>query len=200
MSEVLARKYRPKSFDELIGQDQIVRELESALNNGTLGHALLFSGIRGSGKTTTARIVARELNKDVEDWEKVRSMIVTEIDAASHTGVDNIRDVIESVRYSTQGHRVIILDEAHMLTTNAFNAFLKTLEEPPPGVTFILSTTNPHKILPTVLSRCQRYDFREVSVRELATHYANIGAMEDLNLIDLSYDYIAEQAEGSVRD
>lgn len=200
MSEVLALKYRPRDFSEVIGQEHTVRELQSALEKGTLGHALLFCGTRGSGKTTTARIVAHQLNANVENWDAAYSLIVSEIDAASNTGVDNIREIIENVRYSTQGHRVVILDEAHMLTRNAFNAFLKTLEEPPPGVTFILLTTEPHKLIPTVLSRCQRYEFHDVDLGTLAGYYKEIGKKEGLSLSDEVYWDIALKAEGSVRD
>ncbi|KKL06906.1 hypothetical protein LCGC14_2591330, partial [marine sediment metagenome] len=142
MSDVLALKYRPQTFDEVIGQDETVKQLRGALEKGNLGHALIFAGTRGCGKTTTARIVARELNPDLSAAEM--SMVVSEVDAASNTGVDNVRELIENIRYSSKGHKVIILDEAHMLSKNAFNALLKTLEEPPPATTFILSTTEPH--------------------------------------------------------
>ena len=203
MSNVLALKYRPQSFDEVIGQTQTIQLLKSALDNGTLGHALLFCGTRGTGKTTTARIVAKELNRGFwssEDWEHRQHLVLTEIDAASNTGVDNVRDLIESIRYSTQGHRVVLLDEAHMLSKNACNALLKTLEEPPPGVTFILLTTEPHKLIDTVRSRCQIYEFREVSTEELCELYATIAQKEGLTLDVDQVQGIALRAGGSVRD
>lgn len=200
MSEVLSLKYRPKTFEEVIGQDTTVRQLKSALEKGNLGHALIFSGTRGSGKTTCARIVARELNKNVTNWEAASPLIVTEIDAASNTGVDNVREIIENIRYSVQGHRVVILDEAHMLSKNAFNALLKTLEEPPPGVTFILLTTEPNKLIATVRSRCQLYEFTDVPVETLQSHYLDVAKKEGLDLSPEAAQSIALKAEGSVRD
>ncbi len=195
MSDVLALKYRPKTFHEVIGQDKTIREIKGALEKETLGHALLFCGPRGTGKTTTARIIARELNPGLREAEL--GMNVIEIDAASHTGVDNVREIIENLRYNTRGHKVIILDEAHMLSKNAFNALLKTLEEPPPGVTFILVTTEPHKLIPTVRSRCQTYEFLEVDREILENHYAEIMAAEG---IEADVANAALKAEGSVRD
>jgi DNA polymerase-3 subunit gamma/tau len=201
MSEVLALKYRPKTFAEVIGQNQTVKQLQSALEKETLGHALLFCGTRGTGKTTTARIVARELNSrfpDVfENWENRQHLVLTEIDAASNTGVDNVRELIESIRYATQGHRVVIIDEVHMLSKNAFNALLKTLEEPPKGVTFILCTTEPHKLLDTVKSRCQLYEFHEVERKTLEAYYDHIMGLEGIK-VDVSA--AALKANGSVRD
>ena len=195
MSDVLALKYRPKTFNEVIGQDKTIREIQGALEKETLGHALLFCGPRGTGKTTTARIIARELNPGLREAEL--GMNVIEIDAASHTGVDNVREIIENLRYNTRGHKVVILDEAHMLSKNAFNALLKTLEEPPPGVTFILVTTEPHKLIPTVRSRCQTYEFLEVDREILENHYAEIMAAEG---IEADVANAALKAEGSVRD
>lgn len=203
-SDVLALKYRPQCLDTLIGQDQTRDQLKRSLQRGTLGHALLFCGTRGTGKTTTARIVARELNRQIsdEDWPKLSTLVVSEVDAASNTGVDNVREIIENIRYSTQGHKVVILDEAHMLSKNAFNALLKTLEEPPPGVTFILSTTEPHKILPTVISRCQRYEFGEIDKDHLFWLYRNIVNDEGVgdNFSNEVIEKIAIQAQGSARD
>lgn len=212
MSEVLALKYRPQTFEEVIGQATTVQQLKAALANGNLGHALIFAGTRGSGKTTTARIVAKELNQkyraSTDNWDALAAMVVTEIDAASNTGVDNVREIIENIRYSVRGHRVIILDEAHMLSKNAFNALLKTLEEPPPDVTFILCTTEPHKLIPTVKSRCQIYEFQDISVEELTSHYCKIveeenrkqpGTFRFKDGVD-SIRQIALRAEGSVRD
>jgi len=195
MSEVLALKYRPKSFHEIIGQDSTVDQLRSALEKETLGHALLFSGPRGTGKTTTARIIAKQLNTELNEAEL--AMNVIEIDAASHTGVDNVREIIENLRYNTRGHKVVILDEAHMLSKNAFNALLKTLEEPPPGVTFILVTTEPHKLISTVRSRCQSYEFMEVDNKVLEAYYSEIMAAEG---VEADVAGAALKAEGSVRD
>jgi DNA polymerase III subunit gamma/tau len=198
MSDVLALKYRPQSFDEVIGQDGTVSQLVGAIDKGQLGHALIFAGTRGCGKTTSARIVAKELNPSLSDAEL--QMVVHEVDAASNTGVDNVRELIETIRYSSKGHKVIILDEAHMLSKNAFNALLKTLEEPPPATTFILSTTEPHKLLPTVRSRCATYEFNDVDVDTLVLHYTNVANKEDLKLSDEVLHDVAIKAEGSVRD
>lgn len=198
MSEVLALKYRPRSFDKVIGQDTTVRQLEAALGADTLGHALLFCGPKGTGKTTTARIIAKELNPNLAEAEL--AMNVIEIDAASNTGVDNVRELIENIRYNTRGHKVITLDEAHMLSKNAFNALLKTLEEPPPGVTFILVTTEPHKLLPTVRSRCQVYEFAEVGLQTLYSYYTEVVQKEELNLTPEQLHGVALKANGSVRD
>jgi len=198
MSDVLALRYRPKSFQDIIGQDRTVDQLRSALEKETLGHALLFSGPRGTGKTTTARIIAKQLNAGVSEAEL--AMNVIEIDAASHTGVDNVREIIENLRYNTRGHKVVILDEAHMLSKNAFNALLKTLEEPPPGVTFILVTTEPHKLIPTVRSRCQIYEFLEVGVQALYSYYTDIAQKESLNITPDQVYGVALKANGSVRD
>lgn len=201
--KVLALKYRPNTFDQVIGQQETVGQLQGALDKGNLGHALIFAGTRGCGKTTTARIVAHELNKRFEEvlvWEQLQNLVIQEIDAASNTGVDNIREIIENIRYSARGHKVIILDEAHMLSKSAFNALLKTLEEPPPSVTFILSTTEPHKLLPTVRSRCQLYEFKEVDVDTLVQHYRWVTEQEGLSLDDAALHDVAIRAEGSVRD
>jgi len=201
MSDVLALKYRPTTFEEVVGQDQTVSQLQSALENGTLGHALLFCGTRGTGKTTTARIVARELNEKYpeihDNWDNRRHLVLTEIDGASNTGVDNVRELIESIRYSTQGHRVVIIDEAHMLSKNAFNALLKTLEEPPEKTMFILCTTEPHKLIDTVKSRCQIYEFHEVELKTLEAYYEHIMELEGKQ-VDVSA--AALKANGSVRD
>jgi len=198
VSEVLALKYRPQAFEEVIGQDQTIAQLKSALGNGTLGHALIFCGTRGSGKTTTARLVAKALNPDLPPAEL--SMVVTEVDAASNTGVDNVRDLTENIRYSSRGHRVVILDEAHMLSKNAWNALLKTLEEPPPGVTFILITTEPNKLIPTVKSRCQLYEFQNVGLSTLSDYYFQIAEKEGLPISSGGAEKIALRADGSVRD
>lgn len=198
MSEVLALKHRPSTFDAVVGQDSIVRQLTSALENGTLGHALAFCGTRGTGKTTTARLIAKALNPQLADGEL--PLVVSEIDAASNTGVDDVRQIIESTRYAVRGHRVVILDEAHMLSKAAFNALLKTLEEPPSQTTFILITTEPHKIPATVRSRCQLYEFRDVDLETLTAHYRAVAEKEGLTLDDKQLEGIALKAEGSVRD
>ena len=151
----------------------------------------------GTGKTTVARIVAREVNKEVENWEQLQHLVITEIDAASNTGVDNVRELIENIRYCVQGHRVVILDEAHMLSKSAFNALLKTLEEPPPKTTFILVTTEPHRLPDTVKSRCQIYEFQEVDLGTLEDYY--IGIM-DAEGVEVDVTSAALKANGSVRD
>lgn len=201
MSEVLALKYRPKSFDEVIGQELTVKQLEAALDSETLGHALLFHGTRGTGKTTSARIVAHELNRKYPDiydnWTSRQHLVLTEIDAASNNGVDNVREIIDNIRYQTPGHKVVILDEAHMLTRQAFNAFLKTLEEPSGRITFILSTTEPHKLPATIRSRCQSYEFREVSLDTLRSYFKLLVEKEGL---DIDVELASMKAEGSVRD
>ncbi len=204
MSEVLALKYRPRDFTEVIGQPQIINQLTAALDKQTLGHALLFCGTRGTGKTTTARIVARELNKgyiSFDDWPTKQHLVLTEIDAASNTGVDNVRDLIDSIRFATQGHRIVIIDETHMLSKSAFNALLKTLEEPPEKVTFILCTTEPHKLPDTVKSRCQIYEFSEVDLTTLCMYYQEIvDKEENLNLTIEQIRGVGLKANGSVRD
>jgi len=214
MSEVLALKYRPQVFGEVIGQEGTIQQLTSALVGGKLGHSFLFSGTRGTGKTTVARILAKALNcENRKGFEPCRECVpcksieaganlaVTEVDAASNTGVDNVREIIEQIRYSAAGlHRVVILDEAHMLSKNAFNALLKTLEEPPPGVTFILVTTEPNKLIPTVVSRCQKYEFHDVDLETLKEHYRTIAEAEGLPITEEGLSRLALSAEGSVRD
>ncbi len=186
---VLARKYRPQNFSELIGQEALVRTLTNAINMGRLAHAWMLTGIRGIGKTTTARIIAKALNCEqgptAEPCGKCsacvsirdgRNVDVLEIDAASNTGVDNIREIIDSARYAPTSARfkVYIIDEVHMLSKSAFNALLKTLEEPPSHVKFVLATTEVRKIPITVLSRCQRFDLRRVETAELIKHFAQV--------------------------
>jgi DNA polymerase III subunit gamma/tau len=214
MSEVLALKYRPQSFVEVIGQEGTIQQITSALEKDNLGHSLLFSGTRGTGKTTVARILAKAFNcENREGVEPCRRCIpcktieagvnlaITEIDAASNTGVDNVRDIIERVRYSVVGkRRVVILDEAHMLSKNAFNALLKTLEEPPPDVTFILVTTEPNKLIPTVVSRCQKYEFHNIDLEVLKAHFRFVAETEGLPVTEEGLTKLALDAEGSVRD
>jgi DNA polymerase III subunit gamma/tau len=218
---VLARKYRPSTFDELVGQEALVRTLANAIDRGRLAHAFILTGVRGIGKTTTARIIARALNCIGEDGKLDRPTItpcgvcdacvsiaedrhvdVLEMDAASHTGIDDVRDIIDGVKYAAVSARfkVYIIDEVHMLSRNAFNALLKTLEEPPEHVKFIFATTEIRKIPVTVLSRCQRFDLRRVESNVLMTHFANIASSEGASLEDEALALIARAADGSVRD
>src|SRR5277367_5217321 len=197
---VLARKYRPTTFAELIGQEALVRTLSNAIATGRIAHAFILTGVRGVGKTTTARIMARALNCIGPDGsggptitpcgtcEHCRSITedrhvdVIEMDAASRTGVDNIRDLTDGVRYKPVSARfkIYIIDEVHMLSKNAFNALLKTLEEPPADVKFIFATTEIHKVPVTVLSRCQRFSLRRVPAELLTRHYTDIAAKENV--------------------
>jgi DNA polymerase-3 subunit gamma/tau len=213
---VLARKYRPAAFSEVVGQEHVTRTLRNAFGSGRLGHAFLFSGLRGVGKTSVARILAKTLNCTDEQYtdepcgqcdscreiDEGRSLDVVEMDAASHTGVDDIRELRESVMYAAaEGkYKVYIIDEVHMLSKSAFNALLKTLEEPPPRVIFILATTEPHKVPVTIHSRCQRYDFRRISSADIAGHLATICEKENVEISHDSLRRIAIAAEGSLRD
>ncbi|WP_417612004.1 DNA polymerase III subunit gamma/tau [Parasphingorhabdus sp.] len=217
---VLARKYRPSKFSELIGQDAMVQTLGNAIKRDRLAHAFLMTGVRGVGKTSTARLIAKALNCIGEDGqggptidpcgvcEPCRSIAegsfidVIEMDAASHTGVDDVREIIEAVRYSSVSarYKIYIIDEVHMLSKNAFNALLKTLEEPPPHVKFIFATTEVHKVPITVLSRCQRFDLKRISVDQLSDHFGMIVGKEGVTAEQEALDLIAQAAEGSVRD
>jgi DNA polymerase III subunit gamma/tau len=217
---VLARKYRPSTFEELIGQDAMVKTLSNAFEGGRIAQAYMLSGVRGVGKTTTARILARALNyepksgggaptlhmpefgKHCEAIIESRHIDVIEMDAASHTGIDDVREILEGVRYSPSiaRYKVYIIDEVHMLSDKAFNAFLKTLEEPPPHVKFIFATTEIRKVPVTVLSRCQRFDLRRVEGDLIAKHLAQICAKEGVKADAEALGIIARAAEGSVRD
>ncbi len=217
---VLARKYRPQTFDDLIGQDAMVRTLRNAFESGRIAQAYMLTGVRGVGKTTTARIIARALNysKPGEDTgptidltelgEHCQAIIesrhvdVIEMDAASHTGIDDIREIIESVRYKPAyaRYKVYLIDEVHMLSKAAFNGLLKTLEEPPPHVKFIFATTEIRKVPVTVLSRCQRFDLRRVEVPLLTEHFARLVKAEGQKAEPEALSLIARAAEGSVRD
>lgn len=214
---VLARKYRSQDFQSLIGQDVLVKTLTTAINTGRIAHAYIFTGIRGTGKTSTARILAKALNCLSSDratatpcgtCENCRAIAagqhidVMEIDAASHTGVDNMRDILDAAQYRpTNGrYKVYIIDEVHMLSTSAFNALLKTLEEPPAHVIFILATTEIRKVPVTILSRCQRFDLARVPVETLKKHFAWIATQENIELTDAANELLARAADGSVRD
>lgn len=211
----LYRKYRPSSFDQVKGQDHIVTTLKNQMNAGRIGHAYLFCGTRGTGKTSVAKLFAKAVNCEspvdgspcgkcavCKSIEAHTSMNVIEIDAASNNGVDNIRDIIDEVRYSpTEGkYKVYIIDEVHMLSGGAFNALLKTLEEPPAYVIFILATTEVHKIPVTILSRCQRYDFKRITVDTIADCLAGLMEREHIEAEDKALRYVAKAADGSMRD
>ena len=212
---VLARKYRPQNFTDLIGQQALVQTLQNAIEADRIHHAYVLTGIRGVGKTTTARILAMALNCDngpATTWDENdpqctaiaggNHVDVLEYDAASHTGVDDVRSLFEGVGYQpVQGrYKIYIIDEVHMLSKQAFNALLKTLEEPPAHVKFIFATTEVNKIPVTVLSRCQRFDLKRVRVEELEAHFKNICAQENVKIADAAIGQIARAADGSVRD
>ncbi|TGP51189.1 DNA polymerase III subunit gamma/tau [bacterium M00.F.Ca.ET.230.01.1.1] len=216
---VLARKYRPSNFSELIGQEPMVRTLTNAFATGRIAQAWMLTGVRGVGKTTTARILARALNYKTATVDQPsvdlsipgehcqaimegRHVDVIEMDAASHTGIDDIRDIIDRVRYApvSARYKVYIIDEVHMLSTQAFNGLLKTLEEPPPHVKFIFATTEIRKVPITVLSRCQRFDLRRIDAGALVAHLSSIAAKEGISVDDEALAMIARAAEGSARD
>jgi DNA polymerase-3 subunit gamma/tau len=217
---VLARKYRPANFDSLIGQEAMVKTLANAIARGALAHAWLLTGVRGVGKTSTARIIAKALNCVGADGNggptiapcgscdpcqaisAGRHIDVVEMDAASNTGVDDVREIIEAVRYAAVSARfkIYIIDEVHMLSKNAFNALLKTLEEPPPHVKFIFATTEVQKLPVTVLSRCQRFDLRRIPAEKLAEHFGKVAAAEGAEVDQEALELVARAAEGSVRD
>ena len=212
---VLARKWRPKDFNDIVGQDYITQTLRNAVSSGKTAHAFIFSGPRGVGKTSTARIVAKALNCKngptpepcsectfCTEISEGKSLDVIEIDAASHTGVNDVREIIENIKYlPTSGkNKIYIIDEAHMLSQSAFNALLKTLEEPPPHVLFILATTEVHKIPVTILSRCQRYDFKKVTVEKIREQLEAITTKEGIEIEDETLYLISQEADGSLRD
>jgi DNA polymerase-3 subunit gamma/tau len=214
-SQALYRKWRSQTFDDLIGQEPIIRTLKNALKSGNLTHAYLFTGPRGTGKTSTARLLAKTVNcsnpKDGEPCNEClqcreitagTSFNVIEIDAASNRGIENIRDLRERVTVPPVSgkYKVYVLDEAHMLTTEASNALLKTLEEPPPYAIFVLATTDVHKMLPTVLSRCQRFDFKRISTRQIVEHLAYVSEQEHIKLERAAAELIARTAAGGMRD
>ena len=215
---VLARKYRPQNFDELVGQEVLVTTLTNAIKNNRLHHAYILTGIRGVGKTTTARIIAKTLNcSDASAASTAKAcglcdncrlitsskhQDVIEIDAASRTGVDDIREIIDSIAYApvSSKYKIYIIDEVHMLSNSAFNALLKTLEEPPAHVKFIFATTEIRKVPITILSRCQRFDLRRLDEAEIVAHLKNILAQENLEAAEQALELIAKMSEGSVRD
>jgi len=217
--QVLARKYRPRTFEDLIGQEAMVRTLTNAFATGRIAHAFMLTGVRGVGKTTTARLLARALNNETEVIDRPsleltalgrhdaaimagQHMDVMEMDAASHTGVNDIRDILESVRYAPveARYKVYVLDEVHMLSTQAFNALLKTLEEPPPHAKFIFATTEIRKVPVTILSRCQRFDLRRVEPEVLVEHLGRVADREGMRIEQEALALISRAAEGSVRD
>lgn len=217
---VLARKYRPQNFEDLLGQDALVQTLTNAIKNNRLHHAYILTGIRGVGKTTTARLIAKALNctgldgkggptihpcgvcENCKAIAAGRHIDVMELDAASRTGVDDIREILDGVRYKPTNarYKIYIIDEVHMLSKNAFNALLKTLEEPPAHVKFIFATTEIRKVPVTVLSRCQRFDLQRLTIEDLTKLFNKIVAAENLKAEDEALHMIAKAADGSARD
>ena len=200
---VSARKYRPLEFADVVGQSAITNTLEHAIESHQIPQALLFCGPRGVGKTTCARILARKINEENGvEGDNDFAFNIFELDAASNNSVDDIRNLIDQVRIVPQvgKYRVYIIDEVHMLSTAAFNAFLKTLEEPPAHAIFILATTEKHKIIPTILSRCQIYDFKRISVEDIKQHLVNVAIKENVTYEDDALHLIAQKADGALRD
>ncbi|CAL66800.1 DNA polymerase III subunit gamma/tau [Christiangramia forsetii] len=200
---VSARKYRPQTFKDVVGQQAITNTLANAINNNHLAQALLFTGPRGVGKTTCARILAKMINqKETQDPNEDFAFNIFELDAASNNSVDDIRNLIDQVRIPPQvgNYKVYIIDEVHMLSASAFNAFLKTLEEPPKHAIFILATTEKHKIIPTILSRCQIFDFKRITVTDAKNYLAHIAEQEGVNAEDDALHIIAQKADGAMRD
>lgn len=200
---VSARKYRPQDFDSVVGQSHITDTLQHALDHNQLAQALLFCGPRGVGKTTCARILARKINeKDGSISEDGFAFNIHELDAASNNSVDDIRELVDNVRYApvTGKYKVYIIDEVHMLSSAAFNAFLKTLEEPPAHAIFILATTEKHKIIPTILSRCQIYDFKRITIEDIQEHLKKVAEKEGITYEEDALYLVAQKADGALRD
>src|SRR5215216_2617713 len=213
---VSARKYRPQNFNTVVGQSHITTTLKNAIKNNQLAHAFLFCGPRGVGKTTCARILAKTINCENQtpegeacntcnscvSFDAGTSLNIHELDAASNNSVDDIRSLVEQVRFAPQAgkYKVYIIDEVHMLSQSAFNAFLKTLEEPPPYAIFILATTEKHKILPTILSRCQIFDFKRITLQDTVDHLQGIANKEKFKADETALQLIAQKSEGCMRD
>ena len=213
---VSARKYRPQNFSTVVGQSHITTTLKNAIRNNQLAHAFLFCGPRGVGKTTCARILAKTINCENKtadgeacnvcnscvSFDQGTSLNIHELDAASNNSVDDIRSLVEQVRFAPQAgrYKVYIIDEVHMLSSSAFNAFLKTLEEPPPYAIFILATTEKHKILPTILSRCQIFDFKRITTNDTVEHLQEICDKEEIKTEKAALQVIAQKSEGCMRD
>ncbi|MDE5631441.1 MAG: DNA polymerase III subunit gamma/tau, partial [Muribaculaceae bacterium] len=213
---VSARKYRPATFSSVVGQQALTVTLKNAIATDRLAHAYLFCGSRGVGKTSCARIFAKTINctsrtadgeacnecDSCRQFNENRSLNIIELDAASNNGVDDIRSLIEQVMVppAVGRYRVFIIDEVHMLTQSAFNAFLKTLEEPPSYVVFILATTEKHKIIPTILSRCQIYDFNRIGIHDMVNHMLHVAQQEGIEADPAALNIIAQKADGAMRD
>src|SRR5258705_2252078 len=213
---VSARKYRPQNFSTVVGQPHITTTLRNAIRNNQLAHAFLFCGPRGVGKTTCARILGKTINCENKttdgeacnvcnsciSFNEGTSLNIHELDAASNNSVDDIRTLVDQVRFAPQAgkYKVYIIDEVHMLSSSAFNAFLKTLEEPPPYAIFILATTEKHKILPTILSRCQIFDFKRITLHDTVEHLQEISKKEKIKIDKASLQLIAQKSEGCMRD
>jgi len=213
--QVIARKFRPHCFEEVVGQDAIVKTLKNALKSGNLAHAYLFCGLRGTGKTTLARLLAKALNctqlkptmdpcetcSSCQDFSSGKTLDFIEIDGASHRGIDDVKSIVETLGYaSLHRYKIILIDEVHMLTKEAFNALLKTLEEPPPQVKFIFATTEPHKLPPTILSRCLRFDLVRIPDQALVGKLKKVAQSLAYEVEEGILELIAERAEGSLRD
>jgi len=212
---VLARKFRPQTFEDVAGQEHVVKTLRNSIGQGRVAHAFLFSGPRGVGKTSVARILAKSLNcekgptatpcnvcSNCREITNGSSLDVREIDGASNRGIDEIRELRENVKFAPAAakYKIYIIDEVHMLTREAFNALLKTLEEPPSHVIFIFATTESHKVPATIISRCQCYDFRRISLKEIAANLGRVAAAEGIKISPSALLWIAEAGDGSMRD